>query len=1039
MIRLLKWTKALEQEFFSKNRDDEVFLYLSDEIINRIGEKHGLGGVASFLETVLVPREQRQDLYLKLARTPNSAENRKIKGRSILDFAVLLNEKNNQNIPFSLLYAALVMYIGNEAIENNKPIGQYIIRYLKTKLDDNGDYSAISTLFEQVNRKFPSFNNKLRTDEAYIGLIKYQLILSPREISELEQALYRIQYDDHDYSNFIDKVNRIHDYVPDQLKRKLIEAINDKNYQERFSTIFRNFDAEDYTAQHNVEGIRQSAEFALVLDFSSTDGRRGFHLVSNYRPNEHVVVGNFELSPSIDSLGPYSNRYVVHGGSDYVRLGEYRLTGDNVEISSISLGNVIQFYKQSEGIYLQSRGHISAPLYVMVRLNHVEEWEAWARTHARNLRRLDEQFDVSDLTSGEWAFYCVDALMKSYYDDDNEQNAATLSAEIIRKESIRQVGKKDTYLVNALPYFEFPNEINQSELRLTVWIEADRALKERRELSKNDYKVLVDGRRMMLDITADIDYSRSSKVEVEIKYSDSSLGELTKEESFYVSGQQIAYAQENLFRYDCWGDLIEAQSDAYIQGNKINSNTTYPIGTYRHPISLVDQVSDESFYFINLLASTMYMENDAKITRERLRKCIRYASTRDNININSNGFTTKTVNLLVNCGYVAVDYASSKYQAIPPCFSKIPRSFSENNTEQVWMLTGTYTRMFLDNLRKYCSERDIKVKYKYSDKISSSAGYLKLLPPIVLIGGRFSPEDFMNVYPVHKFDYYRDLDYACSIISMAGRVSRYEETLSEIPREEMAVNLVRTDTTLYPRIREDNPGAYNNHKCIELSEDGAFLRPTVGRDWCSLYCHYRRRSPFIVKGENHIYIPEDLHLPSIIQRSLFSMNVGIASYKKAFICNYDSEDRAYTTVKSYAITSAGLDILKDKLTENNEELFIRKTRSDNNRWKYEVEIWHRKNEIDSSEPKTLYVLNCVSKSLTPEITVSAVALYDKGRLCTFAPTRGVFTRVKNYNCNRLFSSLITDGTFNNNQIEFDEVTLSLPNKEKYNIEGIIIL
>jgi hypothetical protein len=274
---------------------------------------------------------------------------------------------------------------------------------------------------------------------------------------------------------------------------------------------------------------------------------------------------------------------------------------------------------------------------------------------------------------------------------------------------------------------------------------------------------------------------------------------------------------------------------------------------------------------------------------------------------------------------------------------------------------------------------------------------------------------------------------------MAGRVSRYEETLSEIPREEMAVNLVRTDTTLYPRIREDNPGAYNNHKYIELSEDGAFLRPTVGRDWCSLYCHYRRRSPFIVKGENHIYIPEDLHLPSIIQRSLFSMNVGIASYKKAFICNYDSEDRAYTTVKSYAITSAGLDILKDKLTENNEELFIRKTRSDNNRWKYEVEIWHRKNEIDSSEPKTLYVLNCVSKSLTPEITVSAVALYDKGRLCTFAPTRGVFTRVKNYNCNRLFSSLITDGTFNNNQIEFDEVTLSLPNKEKYNIEGIIIL
>ena len=87
---------------------------------------------------------------------------------------------------------------------------------------------------------------------------------------QLEQALYRIQYDDHDYSNFIDKVNRIHDYVPDQLKRKLIEAINDKNYQERFSTIFRNFDAEEAmkamiaTAERDEFGLKQVRELGYI-------------------------------------------------------------------------------------------------------------------------------------------------------------------------------------------------------------------------------------------------------------------------------------------------------------------------------------------------------------------------------------------------------------------------------------------------------------------------------------------------------------------------------------------------------------------------------------------------------------------------------------------------------------------------------------------------------------------------------------------------------------------------------------------------------
>ena len=1044
MVNLQNWAHAIEREFFpDNNHEEEVYLYLSDNIIEEIGQKHRLGGVEDFLNTVLVPRDRRHDLYLGLARSPNTAENRIIEGNNILRFAALLNQNINvtNSGSVALLYAALVMYIGNEAIENGIPIGRYIRTYLRKKLGDNGDYRAISTLFEQVNKKFPSFNNNLKTEEEYVGLIKYQLILSPNEIAEVEQALYRIQYDDHDYTNFVEKVNRVYDYVSDSLKEKLREAIRDRNYQERFNAIFRNFDVADYSAQHNVGEVKQHAYFALVLDFSSTDGRRGFHIVSNYRPDRHLVVGDYELCPSMDSLGAYNNKYVVYRGVDYVSLQEYHLASDKLDIRSLPLGDVLQFYRQDEGVYLQSRGYFASPVYIIVNLANVHRWETWAETRATNLRRLDQQYDVADLTNGRWALYYADLLSESYYDADNAVfNDVVSGAEIVRKESIKQIGKKNTYLVNALPYFEFPNAIDRSKLRLILRIEVNRERNESIELSKDKYQVLINDKRLMLDITSDIDYTRSTRVDVEISYSDAILGDLEKKDNFYVSGQQIAYEQDRLYRYDSWGDLTDEDNDAFIQGNKITYNVERPLGRNRVAIDKVDDVPDESFYFINLLASTMYMESDAKITRDRLRKCIRYASTRNNVNINQKGFIAKTVDLLENCGYVAVDYASSKYQAIPPCFSKIPRSFQEANHEQVWMLTGTYTRMFLGDLRKFCSERGISVKYKYSDRIRSSEGHLRLLPPIVLIGGRFSPEEFMNECGrKHKFDYYTGVDHGCNLLSFAECVSNYECTMRRIPRGEMTINLFESSVASYPRIREDNPDAYNNHKYVELSENGDFLMPMIGRDWCNLYCHYMRKSPFVIKEDRHIYIPEKLHLPSIIQRSLFSMNVGIASYKKAFICNYESDNRVYTTVKSYVIDNDRLDVLKERLALNNNYLFIPRTKTDTTKWRYEMAIWRRKDEIDASIPKVLYVLSCVSNGRNAERSISALAFYLDGAISAFVPKQLVLTRVNNYNCNSLFSSLITDLGFNNDKLEFDDVTFTLPDEEKYDIEEIMIL
>ena len=81
----INWTAALTDQFFSRDSQEEVFLYVDEQILDKIGNENGLGDHNSFLNTVLVDNADRIDLYDKLylqtngykpIRTP--AENRKI-------------------------------------------------------------------------------------------------------------------------------------------------------------------------------------------------------------------------------------------------------------------------------------------------------------------------------------------------------------------------------------------------------------------------------------------------------------------------------------------------------------------------------------------------------------------------------------------------------------------------------------------------------------------------------------------------------------------------------------------------------------------------------------------------------------------------------------------------------------------------------------------------------------------------------------------------------------------------------------------------
>lgn len=1065
----VKWMDALVGHFFnSKDECEEVYLYVDSQILDQIGNENGLGRHEDFLKTFLISQEEKARIYDQLYyegflphRTPQI--NRILYSNSILDFAKLLaTARNGRQLYFP--YIVLSIYIASLTDQNSdSAVGRFLMQYLREHLqNENGNYSSLEFLFGKLHHDFPMFRNNLRGNHRYVGLLKYHLLLSKNEIRGIQDALFRTSFVDDFSLTYVDKILKIKDYVNDHVKDILKVSLSNSDYQYRINNIFETFDLESYRNSHqNQTATSVLEDFALYLDFSEG---RGFKLLSSYRPSGKTELcqgeNHFTFTPSIDSIDSYNNEFVELNGNEFVELKEYSLKNQNLEIKPIALGDVVFFYKQREGGYIQSRNSYNKKVYIFVKKERrgqkIEQWESWAAQNATNCRRIDESYDVSDLTQERWALYLADGLTAPYHTKQEGWNLINKVRSISKRGGIKC--GNNVYLVNALPYFEFPDDINEQGLNLIVKKEGSR-------LSHNvDYRFFIQGNKLIIDLIKDIDYEDSRLIEVTIKYTSPETNEQLTPDTpdgklkFYVRGQNIVYDQEKLYSFNKWGEMSD-RDERHIQGNVISGITHRDLGRASHVIETNDLSKDyaDPFYFINLLASCIYMEPDGKIIRQRLEKCIKYTSTRLDIQSNEDGFTTKVISLLVNSGYIAADYRTSHYQAIPPAFIKIPRSFHAGSTNQVWMLTGAYTRNFMKDLDDFCtkntdgSERKVSVskKIRYSKTLDNSRGSLKLLPPIILLASNFDPEEFKKRFPYHFFDVIKTYDQSLDLLSLVSPISEYEKTMETIPRERVDVSrFVRPKSKEFPRVREDNPYEYNNHIYIEKSEKGDFFKPSISEKWNELFCYYKRNKPFIIKGTQHIYLPEDLRLPSLIQRSLFITNVGLPKYQKVFLCDIPTT-QLYTSMKSYKINDDRLNTFFERTTgKNNEadkcikEKIISSQYIRDGEWKYSLNLWVRKEdeEFNNTIPKRLLVLTytyrLVKNIESREVAVSTHS--NNGSIRNYVLQDGAFQET-NLDHITVFSSIIKSGS--NCNIPFTEKfsIFTLPNKDLYNVEEIIIL
>lgn len=938
----VRWTDAFVDYFFGRDNDDEVFLYVNKEILDEIGQKYDLGNSDDFLKVFLVDIGKRISLYDELYLLENNykpsrttEDNRKLKSPSIFNYAAILGEELYRR-PYYLPYILLAIYIASTIEDtNDNAVGSHLSSYLKKhfkKTSKNNDYSkengryvALEDLFKWLHEEYPMFNNKLRGNHRYIGLLKYQLLLSQSEINEINKALYIIQYNGEENNlSYLDKVRLLKDYVNEKVKTILVDSLDNVDYQYRINRIIDNFDLETYQEKNpNANRIKLHFSFVHLLWFDEMSNERGFKLLTNLRDRSEIM-GDYRIQKSANTIGGYNAEFVYYNGSDSVILKEKELLEtDDFDIKPMPLDDVVFFYKYNDEYYIQSRESINQEVYIFVKRKEkcVNNWEKWANDHVLDMQKIEDE-EVEDLTRNEWTMYMAQGVLAPYYNTkDGRKTLKNNVRAITRKGGVLPPEKNNTYIINALPYFEFPEDIDRDKLKVYMSMDEDP------QDEDNDFSCIVCGNRLIIDICKDVDLTESRRIDLKIEYDN----ELNAYEYFYVCGQNINYEEPNLFMINKWGEKIDDPSEKkYIQGNNVLGITPNVMGKEQTVLSEEDLEDDthldlDEFYFINLLAACIYMEQNSTITRNRLEKCIRYAATRLNIDTKEPGFSTKVVNLLVNSGYICADFQTRHYQAIPPIFLRFPLFVPKKTrgtidfSGKVYLLTGLITKKFYVDLCNYCNKHKLQIRYRYSDKIRESRSYLRLLPPIILIDKRFSVEDFRKEYPMHKVNQYDNFDLSKNILSLTPSISEYCSTLTTIPKDSFNVELVDTTETSFPRIREDNPYAYNNHVFIEKAE-GVFMRPNIREyAWANIYCYYKRNEPFIIRDNGHIYFPTELHLPSLIQRAFFVSNIGVASYKKAFICDNPFDDNVlYTKVKSYRMIKSRQIRIIEILTGSND-------------------------------------------------------------------------------------------------------------------------
>lgn len=918
--------------------------------------------------------------------------------------------------------------------------------------------SSIKTLWEAIHKEYPNFNHEASVYDRdqnerndYVGRIKYHLPLSAPLRRKLRDAIYKSNVWKFNAIPFELELLKLESSLSNAKENKelkeLLERIkNSKNFQnaeaQKVREVIENFGVEDYE-NGLAERIREkdfsqtiiTGKFALAIHFAKDNDEEGNSIKLLTDVQQEMEENGFAITQGTEGfIGTegYNEYPVKYNGSEDVELKEYKLDiQSKCKIRPIKIEDVVFFYEceknkdTGEAWYIQTREIMPNKKYfIAVRNNKEHDFEDWCSENNNNLQKYSIE-DSQEFLGKNWLAYFSESLkgqdyytIKSTDDEFNQINVSTI-------DFCGGIKDKDgRFFINALPYIFVPKDIGIGENDIEIIVSDYN-----KDKIEQSYHLIPKEGKIIVDFVKTPNVGDGAICTYVIK----SEGEIIKSIVFDICSQEVLYDDTVMYGYDSMNCISD--KDIILRGNKIiRGYFRKPSEAYKIEPEIFVTVAD-NMYLVNLLAAYCYNSTSTEIKTGKdqlFEKCLDYARTRVNI---PNNVDSKTIRKQLSvAGYININYNEGKCQIVPPAFTKIPRSLDSNQSRQLILLSGCYTRKFIDDLLSYCRDNNIKV---YS--IPNNEEYL---PPTIILDCNFKAADFLE-QKHHKCDVLLENDLALSLLSCVPCVTDVFNHFKFKVKDEFFINQLKQlekDKISFPRIRKDR-----NRRPYYYIEEKDNMFANIERnmiEWAYLYCYMKKSKIIAIQNQTTLYIPFEINLPFLIQRSLYLMNLQFSQIIKAFVCN-NGKNNYYSLMNKYEMCSKDrckLFIDKLKGAANNEfsKLFRDKIQTKYHDWGFKMKFWKEKNVLKQQKK---YIL------LYQDDDVLAVGYSSVAYISSNGSLR------KMDGCmNDVLSMLITskwqiDGNHlkkNNNGIwedcfEITNETIQLPSADDYEIEDLIIL
>lgn len=941
------WNKGLVDHFFTKSKR-EVLLYVDNQLLEEIGKIKGISAedyTQDFLSCVehfcanynyyICPKSEPnadkvcQHTDCKYYSTnPYSC----LKSNDRLDVLAVANHISSKriryyekykdedghirirksdgkhattyDIPFFAIVIYVILKFDNGTTQEWRNVGKniaprsmhYILELWKRIHDYCERFDPDASMYDSNNREYND----------YAGRILYHLPLSATTRNKILDAIFKSgAWKWSNSKTFPELIGLIENSLMDikaneELRNMLHACYSQNDYNgisaRKVQTVIDDFDIDVY--ESNLEERKRSAdyrntkisgEFALGIHFPDDENSEcSIVLLTTVQQSVNEKGFCIKEEKSDSNLDGYNTSFVRFSGSKSVELKNYSLVNSRYNITPINTGKVIFFYEYNKDLFIQTRMLKPAKSYIIaVQKGEENNFEAWCKNNGNSPVQWKEE-DTCDLFGNAWIVVFNDGKLNGqYYSLQRNLAGVAVPSEIVMKGGIKHSG--NTYLINALPYFELPVDCKQNDIKVYLNLNG-KCLQE-----DDDYSCIFVSNKLIVDIKdMPILTTERAYIDVCIEYE----GTNRFCDSINVCGQAICYDSSHSYKYDRFG-LATDDVNAVYWGNNIADNHYREDvrGVYEIALKSFESISDE-LYFTNLVAACCYSTEHYDITHAKFCKCVSYAATRLNIDIQKEGFISNVKQMLSNAGILNVDYSTRKCQAIAPSFHRVP--FSKNHVQgtQLYMLTGCYTRAFVADLLEFCEIHNVGI---FSMKSTYQRDEEKLLPPVILVEYNFSPEDFCKEYG-QQCDMTGNCDFSLSLLRI---IPTFEEISAKFHFKHCNSDLFLRGLEPvfgenYPRIRKEQRLKIPRNRYIE-KQDRNFAKIDNGMiAWASIYCHHEINRPMVIlqKDGNKVYLPMALKLPNYVERALYLMNLGMPRIQKVFVCG-SSGDTNYSLFNQY--------------------------------------------------------------------------------------------------------------------------------------------